>query len=255
MNRVILLFKNNITFLKGVGVSILFVIILAVIMDLVVMPLYTHRGQEEELPDVTEMSYTEAEKLLKSSGFKIVKEREVFEATYPESTIVSQSPSAYSKVKKGRRIYVTLSAGERRVIVPNVTGISEREAAFQLRRAGLEIGEVYYEYNSYKPKDVVYEQSLTEGIEVLSGTVVSLTVSNGEWPNRFTVPDIRGKLLAEVIKILRQQGLKVGKIEYVLKRDLLPDTVIEQAIDPGDEVAQGRAIDITVSKLEEDSWE
>lgn len=240
---------------KGLGALILTVMVLALLMDLVVMPLYTHRGVETELPDVTERSYEEAKSILEKHGFRMVKYKDVFEATYPESTVVQQTPPPYSMVKKGRRIYVTLSAGEKKVTVPSVVGISERDAVFRLNQAGLEVAEdVYYEYDSYRPKGVVKAQSLMEGTEVLEGSTIAITVSNGEWPSRFVVPDLSGKSLSVARAMLRQNGLMLGVVEYKTRKDLIPNTVVEQGLQPGTEVEQNTSVSVVVSKLEEERW-
>ncbi len=238
------------------GALVVTIIISVLLMDLVIMPMYIHLGSETELPDVTESSYSEAKQILKDAGFKIIKEREIFEATYPESTIIYQNPPPYSQVKKGRRVYVTMSAGEKMVIVPNIVGLSERDAHFQLRQAGLQVADAsYFDYDSYHPKGVVMSQSLIEGSEVKALSTIALTVSNGAYPTEFFVPDVCGKSLKMARQMLRQNGLYMGVIEYRVRKDLIPDTVVEQGIDGGTEVEQGISINLVVTKLEEDTWQ
>ena len=105
------------------------------LMDWIVMPVYTHHGQEMELPDITEHSLEDAQRILDAKGFKLIKDREKFDSNYPKGTVIFQNPAPYSKAKKGRRIYVTVSSGDRPVTVPNLVGVSERDAAFLLNRA------------------------------------------------------------------------------------------------------------------------
>ena len=239
----------------GVSATLLMFIFLALLMDWIVMPLYTHHGAEDELPDVTEMSFEEARGILQSKGFRIIIDGKKYDATYPESTVVFQNPAPFSRVKKGRRIYVTLSAGERMVRVPKVVGSSERDAAFILRQEGLLMGDMFYEYSNYYPKGVVCGQALPEGTEAVEQTAVDITLSIGRLPDRFIVPDVVGKSLDTARRLLLQAGLKVGSISYKVQRNLIPDTVISQSVEPGEEVNQGRSIDLVVSRLEEDFWE
>jgi beta-lactam-binding protein with PASTA domain len=127
------------TILLGLASIMGMLIILVFIMDWVIMPIYTHHGAEKELPDVTEKPYRDAENILISSGFRVGEIEFTHDATYPESTVVAQSPLPYYFVKKGRRISLTMSAGDRMVIVPRVIGRFERDAMFLLKQAGLKV--------------------------------------------------------------------------------------------------------------------
>lgn len=240
----------------SLAVTFVILVFLALIFDTVIMPVYTKHGAEKELPDVTELSFDEAKAVLETSGFRIVKEREMFEATYPESTIIQQHPLPYSRVKKGRRIYVTISAGEKPVEVPDVVGISERDAYYALRTSGLDPEmPPYFEYDNYRPRGVVCRQSIPAGTNVMENTKITITISNGPMPTEFVVPDLTGRSLETAQKLLRQNGLILGIIEYRVKKDLIPNTVIEQTIKAGKHVEKGQPVSIVLSKLEEDSWE
>lgn len=250
MNRWKTWITQHKTILLGIGSTVLMLCFLVFFMDLAVMPIYTHHGEERELPDVTERSFEDAREILESKGFTIVKEGEKFDATYPESTVIFQNPSAFSRVKRGRRIYVTLSAGEKLIPVPRVIGMSERDAEFSLRHAGLQLGEVFYEYHSYHLNGVVFQQSIDPEIEAVEDTPIDITVSMGRAPDQFIVPDVTGKSLDMAKRMLRRAGLSVGNLSYEVEPDLVPDTVIRQSIDGGNEVMRGQRIHLVVSKLE-----
>ncbi|MBN2417448.1 PASTA domain-containing protein [bacterium] len=249
-------FREKKNMFIGLAATVVILFALAIVFDYVFMPLYTHHGAEKELPDVTELSFDEAKEVLEKSGFKIVKEQEMWESTYPESTIIQQHPLPYSLVKKGRRIYVSVSAGERPVEVPDVTGISERDAFYKLRESGLDPEEPpYYEYDNYRPRGVVCKQSVPPGTNVMENTKISITVSNGPLPTEFIVPDLVGRSLETAQKMLRQNGLILGIVEYRVKKDLIPNTVIEQSRKAGMHVEKGQSVNIVLSKLEDDTWE
>jgi beta-lactam-binding protein with PASTA domain len=120
MNSLILWFEKNKVILLGVISTLVLFFVLIVLLNYAIMPLYTKQGIEVDLVDVTEMHYDKAEKMLKAKGFKMVHDTTTYSVTYPESTVIAQNPPPYSKVKRGRRIYVTLSGGERIVEVPRV---------------------------------------------------------------------------------------------------------------------------------------
>ncbi|MFC1502630.1 PASTA domain-containing protein [bacterium] len=243
------------TIILGLSSTFVMLIIIIMLMDWIVMPLYTHHGAEEELPDVTERPYREAEEILLSKGFGIGEIEFTHDATYQESTVVAQNPQPYYYVKKGRRIFLTLSAGNRIVTVPRVIGKSERDAIFLLRQAGLNVDEPSYDFHSYHPYGVVSDQSLQEGSEVQEHTLVHIIVSNGQFPNRFVVPDVVGQSLEMAVKNLRRQGLEPGEISYEIHKNLVPDTVIRQSVNQGEEVYQGYRVNLVVSKQELNTWE
>ncbi len=231
-------------------VTVIVLVVWMLFMDWIVMPVYTKHGREEELPDITEHSFDEAKDILESGGFKIIKDREKSDSNYPKGTVIFQNPQPYAKVKKGRRIYVTVSSGEKAVTVPQIVGASERDAAFILSHAGLVLGRVSYEFNDYYPTGVVCDQSVPADVEVGAKTLVDLTVSRGALPSRFVVPNVVGKNIETAKKILWEAGLEVGGIENQNQTDLVPGTVLSQSVAPGTEVTRGRAVGLTISRVE-----
>lgn len=132
--------------------------------------------------------------------------------------------------------------------MPNLVGGSERDARFRLSSLGLLLQEVVYEHSSYYPEGVVADQSIPAQSQVEVGTPVRLTVSLGPLPSQFIVPSLVGKSLEEARRELRKAGLTLGRIEYQMSRDLLPETVIAQSIPPGRQVAAGDSVDLVISQ-------
>ncbi len=236
-------------FLWGIYFFIGFVA-LVVVCDQVIMPIYVKHGKDVVLPNVVGKSFQEAQKELAKEGFKAILDKEAYNSEYPAGTVTFQNPFPESVVKKGRRVYLTVSKGERRVVVPKLTGGSERDAELKLRRLGLKTGKKNYEFSSYFPKGVVTSQSVQEGDTLQVGQSVDFTVSLGDVPEHFIVPNLVGKSLSEATYILLHAGLKVGKVTSEVNNDLLPDTVIRQSVPAGTEVEMGQAIDLVVSKID-----
>ena len=245
-------FIDHKTPLLGLAATLILFLMLIPLFEFIIMPLITNKGAERELPDVTEIHFQEGKKLLEKKGFQIVIDHTQHDATYPESTVIYQDPEPFTKVKRGRRIYVTLSRGERLVMVPKVIGRSERDAGFDLKQAGLKLGEVFYEYDDYYYEGIVSNQQIVPETEVTADTPVDITVSNGRLPTRFVVPDVVGKSLNSAKRLLRQAGLQVGNIVFETKENLIPETVIAQSIDPEEEVNRGTKIRLIVSRLDEE---
>ncbi len=249
MNSISNWFKNKKNLFMGIGTTLLVLVIFVMLMDWIVMPIYTKHRKEMELPDVTELDFTDAKDQLESKGFKVVKDSEKYDELYPKGVVLSHSPPPFTKVKKGRRIYLIISAGEQKVSVPDLVGKSERDAVFLLEKNSLRPGEIFYEYNNYQPQGVVYDQSIDKGTMVKKDTLVNIVVSNGGRPDNFITPDVVGRSLPTAKKMIRSAGLKVGKITNDTYNDLVSGTVVRQSVEAGEEVEQGMVIDLVINKL------
>jgi len=237
--------------LKNLTYTFLGLFLFYLIVDNIVMPLAVRLGQSLTVPDITRIALSDAEKTLDQFGLKIVLEGEKYDQSIPPGHVVSQNPKANSKVKKGRRIYVMTSMGERLIQVPDLKGRSERDAKFIIQSSRLTLAHVSYEHSSYYLEGTIAEQSVKAGTEVKIGTSINMVISLGRFPDRFLVPDLKGKDLDVAIKRIRKSGLNLGNITYQIEPDLLPNTVISQSIEPGEEVTTGTAIDLTVSQIPE----
>jgi serine/threonine-protein kinase len=236
-----------ILFAKIMGV----LLIIFLLFNYVVMPMYTRHGQAIEVPDVTNLMYEEARDRLERLGLEIVEETKKFDSSnqYPIGVIMGQNPRAGSKVKTGRRIYVIVSKGEPMIEMPQLTHRSERNAIFTIKNIGLELRNVNYGHSEIYPEGVVVDQSIPPGAEVKLGTPIDISVSLGRFPDQFIVPNLIGRSLTDARKVILQAGLIIGDISYQEDADLLPETVIHQSLPADEVVGQGTAIDLIVSKL------
>ncbi|MDZ7270691.1 MAG: PASTA domain-containing protein [candidate division KSB1 bacterium] len=227
------------------------IILLYVTCDRVIMPLYTRHGRDVAVPDVVGLTYAAAQLKLSQAGFRIVKAGEQFDSEHEPGVVLFQSPEPGAPAKRGRRIYVTVSKGERFVTMPKVVGGSERSAALELSSQGLVLRNIQYVFSTEYLRDVVCDQSIPEGQVVRQGTEVDIAVSLGPAPDQFVVPQLIGKSLAEASKIIERAGLTLGTIRYQTSEKLLPDTVIDQVPAGGSEAVMGQPVDLVVSRLPE----
>ena len=238
---------------KGILASIGLIILLALLFDFIVMPLYTFHGAERELPDVTEMELDEAVHLLRAKGFTVTREPDKFDPHIPTGTVIFQNPRPFTVVKKGRRVSLTISAGIRLVEVPSLIGLSERDAVTMLQKSGLICGEIFYRIDNFYPRGVVCDQDTIAEAQIPENSIVNFTLSIGSRPDHFVVPDVCMKGLDEAKKLIGRSGLHVGEVTFQVDTNLIPETVIKQSVPAGDELSQGDKIDLIVSKLE-DQW-
>ncbi len=237
-------------FLPYIYVSLGFiatVIILVVLMDSVILPNLIHDKTVVTVPAVIGKNITSAEKILIHEGLTLGKVSEQFNETVKNGIVINQIPSAGIQVKEGRPINLSVSKGREMVSVPYVIGQNLRSARLTLKNAGLEVGELTYQFDDFYGQDTVSGQQIASGRSVPFNTRVNLTVSKGS-ENQVMVPLILGKTLDEAKFILEESGLVIGTITYKQQGTYLPNTVIDQHPAPNELVKKGDIINVVISK-------
>lgn len=121
-----------------------------------------------------------AESLLKENGFSTDTKEEPSD-TVPKGSVISYTPT---KPKNGERVTLTVSSGKKvtKVVVPNITGMSESEAKTLLETNGLVLGKKAEQHSATVAKGIIIGQSTAAGSSVDSGSSVDYAVSNGVAP-------------------------------------------------------------------------
>jgi serine/threonine-protein kinase len=232
--------------LKSLLYFIIFVLIVA-LFDKVIMPFYTKHGKEYELPDVSEMPLSEAIDVLKEDGFDPVVKESVYDANYGPGMIIRQNPSPFTMVKKGRRIYLVVSIGEKPVYMPNLIGLTPKDAEFRLKEETLTLNRVIYEFSEFYPNGVVINQSTPAGNNVDRNQGVNITVSLGTPPSKQELPSLVGKSYVRVRKELEVIGVKKITTRLQYRPDLVPGTVVRQSVSAGTPLEKIESIDLVIS--------
>ncbi|MCF7805743.1 MAG: PASTA domain-containing protein [Candidatus Marinimicrobia bacterium] len=241
--------KKLIPVLHYLGSFLLIGLVLAVLVDQVIMPLYVKHGQKVNLPDVRGMKYEEASELLTSMEFTPVKGDMKYNAEFEPGQVIDQQPDPRATVKTGRRVYLTVAIAEKFIEMPTLVGKTVRGAKLDLSRVGLQVDTILQEYSDTFPEDVISWQSVKPKGLIRRGSEVTLRVSRGRNPNVFEVPDLVDMSLEEAKNRLSEEGLELGRLEYVQKPDLVPYTVLEQSREPGQTLTEPRPVDLKVSVL------
>jgi len=234
------------SFVKKVFLGLALFLLLFVVCNDFILPWYVEHGSTTDVPDVVGMSLEEATHALDSVALEGRQGDVRPDREHPAGTVVVQNPIAGHAVKKGRRVYLTVSGGEESVNVPSIRGRTLRDATFLLERTGLRLGDVTHEPSEDYPVNTIIDQGHAPGIRVRKDTRISITVSLGPVSLNVAVPDLIGKSLSEAKKILETVGIKLGNVTYIPSADLLPNTVIEQYPHAGELVEAKQAIDLVV---------
>ena len=153
-------------------------IFLVLLLDTIVMPIYLRSGMEIRVPDLTNMTFEEAQKIALQSHLGIVADALDYHDSVAVNTIAYQIPLPDAVVKPGRRIHVVISKGPQPLLMPNVVGKSPRNADLLLREAGLAASVKKFRSSDKYPSGVVIDQSPKSGKEIGNKTGVVLYISN-----------------------------------------------------------------------------
>ena len=215
-----------------------------VAISLVAHFIFNRNLAEIEVPNVTNMTVVEAQKLLEEKQFKVELEEKYGDPDkFKPGTVMEQSPKAGEKRKQGSLIILTICKGAELKAVPDVTGMSLSKAEQQLTDAGFKVGKVTRKHVDGEKVGAVLSQSPKGLDKAPKGTGIDLVINEGDKP----VPDIIGKSIDEAKGMLEQAGLKLGEIKKVQDASAQKNIVLACNPGVGSNLTDGAAVAITVA--------
>ncbi len=227
----------------GLTLTIVFLLILS-------LSLYTHHGQSVTVPDVRGIKPDELVEQKDYSDFEFIVVDSVYDAKKEKGSILSQDPFPNAKVKKNRKIYLTIvSSTPERVMMPNLIDLTMRQAVSLLETFGLQVGSL--EFIPDIAKNAVIKQKykgaeIEVGKPIQKGSRIDLVVGQGMGSDKIPIPFLLGKKQSEAIKILRASALNVGSEVFEDVKDTAHARVYKQrpASGPNQYVKMGQTIDL-----------
>lgn len=167
---------KNILLIIAAGVILL-------IVTLILLNIYTHYNKSVDVPQVKGLQLKEAKVLLKSQGLKYAVVDSIYDKKAVPGSIIEQVPSANSRTKSGRQVFLTIySMNPPDIAVPGLVDYSYRQAEALLISMGFEkiaIQEVPSEYKGLV-KAVEYRgRTLQPEEKIPSGSPLTLIVGSG----------------------------------------------------------------------------
>lgn len=212
----------------------------------------TQHNKEIPVPDFYSLTVPEAEALAKEANVRIDVVDSVFVKKIAKGTVYKQNPLPGSKVKKGRRILITINAvSARMVAIPNLVGYSLRQAVANVQSRGLTVGRLIY--RSDMTTDYVLGQQrdgmdVAPGTMVESGTTIDLVVGRNSSDYASVVPKLTGMSYTTACDALHSNSLNVGKVladtAIVSYSDSLRAIVYKQSPSAQYRVAKGTPVAI-----------
>lgn len=154
-----------------------FVVILLILL---LLRVFTRHGREFEMPSFIGQNAQELTQRGKSEGFVFEVSDNLYENGKEAGTVLKQDPAPGEKVKKGRKVYLTVAAAEPPTIkMPELHDISLRQAQLILDSQGLLLDKVIEKPSPYENAvlDVLYRgHSISAGTEIKMGEKITLVI-------------------------------------------------------------------------------
>ena len=179
---------------------------------------FTQHDKMVEVPDFVGKSLYEAETMASGDNLKLIVTDSVFVTRFKPGAVYVQNPKAFSKVKNGRKIYVTINALKKRQInMPNLVGLTVRQAKVELSSNGLQLGTLTY------VKDIATNNVLAQfldGVEVLpgakvdAGSIVDLKVGANPFDAYTVVPSFVELSYHKAVNAVQDSYLNVERLVF-----------------------------------------
>ncbi|GHU64481.1 PASTA domain-containing protein [Bacteroidia bacterium] len=177
----ILSFFTNI-FIRNLIAAIIILITLSIGV-LKWLDTYTHHGESVEIPEVKGMQVEIAAPLFSGRELSYEINDSTFDKRVKPGSIIETNPPVGTKVKKGRKVYLTINSFmAQRITIPEVKDLSQRQASAILRSIGFEKVEIRRVPGAYQDLVVGIEsrgRTVEAGERLTLETSLTLLVSSG----------------------------------------------------------------------------
>lgn len=189
-----------------------------VIAASIFLALVTQHSRTVTVPDFSNMTYEEAAKAASSAGINVEVGDSVFVKRMKKGVVYSQNPKAGSEVKRGRKVMLTTNAFlAKKVTMPDLVGLSMRQAKAELASKGLPLRRLIYVSDiatNNVLKQLSQNREISAGVSVESGTPIDLVVGLDSTEVSTFVPDLKGMKYLRSIDVIQENSLNVGSTVF-----------------------------------------
>ena len=231
------------------------------IKHIIMLKFITRHNQEFEVPSFINMTVEEAEAVARQYELRLEVTDSVYINRMAPGAIFRQNPEAASKVKKNRRILLTINANQPKLVkMPELVGYSLRQAQSELVSNQLSLGKLIYvkDIATNNVLGQLYKgRAIAEGEKIPSESVIDLKLGINETDSTTYIPEIRGIPYRLVREKLAENSLNLSKAVFdesvTNYADSLSAWVYRQVPAPSDSVTVrlGTGVTVYLSKVKE----
>lgn len=175
----------------------------------------TRHNQELEVPDFSGMNMEQAREVARASFLRLEITDSVYITRMEPGAVYKQNPAAGGKVKKNRRILLTINATiPKTVNMPSLVGYSLRQAQAELTASQLKPGKLIY-VEDIATNNVLGQsfrgRPVKPGTPVPSESEIDLTLGLNPENARTFIPDLTATPYPLVKEKLTDHSLNLGK--------------------------------------------
>lgn len=208
-------FWNRIT--KNLLGAVILVIALIIGANFLLKSVTMH-NKELTVPDFTGMSITEAGQLAAKYGMRTEVTDSVYVKRMERGAVYRHNPKSGSKVKKGRRIQLTINAvNPKNITMPNLIGYSMRQANAELSSRGLILGKLIYVTDiatNNVLKQLHRNMEIEPGETIESESVIDLVVGLNPSDCRTYIPYLPGTKYMNAVDAVHENSLNIKKLVF-----------------------------------------
>lgn len=221
------------------------VVVVLIVGAMVFLNRVTQHGKELSVPDFSNLSVQEAEYMASQAGMRVEVTDSVFVKRMKRGAVYRQNPAPGAKVKEGRRIVLTINAvNAKKVTMPDLVGLSLRQAKAELMSKGLVLNRLVY-VQDMATNNVLRQlkgnREIEPGTMVDSESAIDLVLGLNDIDNKTYVPDVTGLKNMSAVEAMFDHSLNVKDLKFddTVKDydDSLNAMVFRQVPEPSDSVS------------------
>lgn len=197
------------------------------------------------VPSVVGLEYDVAVHTLLEADLRATRSATVaYSATVPKGCVISQDPLPQAKVPARETVTLVVSAGQEMCVVPNLTGLTQEQAAQALQSVKLTLGTVREEASPGAVAGTVVRQSAPKESQLVAGSAVDIWLASAAGLKK-KVPDLTGKTEQEAKDILIANGF-VNTSVYQEASTAPVGTVVRQTPQPNEEYDVNTTVSVVI---------
>lgn len=205
------------TLLINILKAVIGVVVLVLVID-IFLKIFTKHNNEIAVPDFSSMSIEEASQVAAKANVRLDVIDSIYVKRLAPGAVFSQNPSAGSAVKKGRRVLITINATNPKMVdMPNLIGLSLRQAKTELFSRGLSINKISY-IEDIATNNVIEQRyrgrRINPGDKVESESAIDLVLGLNPEDATTNVPYVCGYPLQVAEDNIYENSLNVGTVRY-----------------------------------------
>jgi len=204
-------YVKNILIALGISIAAFFLVFLF-------LNIFTRHGRTYPVPDFVGLNKQEVAELAEEHNLRVSVTDSVFIMTRRPGTVIEQNPEPGTMVKSNRKIFFIVNAlNPQKVEMPNVVGVTLRQAKAMLDLQGLSVGKL--DFIADIAVNNVMEQRhngsvIEPGQMVPKGSTIDLLLGRGLRGEQTALPQLIGLKLLEAKNLLIEASLNLGQIRF-----------------------------------------